>query len=169
MRFGRKLPGEFDPFVSNVMRVLPGLVWLVTVRPRYSRHCEFAAGSCILVMEAVHTMTLIYANGNRKEAVLLSRTENQLRVAVQGADDPLELTNVHGTWISEECEPVCVEFAWEGKTHQQILTEADCICPQELAARLIHLLWSGDDGPIHAEAPLDTINLFDRPAASRGN
>jgi len=102
-------------------------------------------GSCILVLEAVNRMTLIYADGSRTEAFLLARTENRIRVAIPGSDDPLEFTDMHGTWVSEDCEPVCVEFAWQGKTREEVLTEADCICSHELAARLIHLLWSGND------------------------
>ena len=90
-------------------------------------------------------MVLIYADGSRTEAFLLARKEDKIRVAIPGCDDPLELTNVHGTWVSEDCEPVRVEYAWEGKTRDQILTEADCICSHDLAARLIHLLWSGSN------------------------
>lgn len=90
-------------------------------------------------------MVLIYADGSRTEAFLLARTENRIRVAIPGSDDPLELNDVHGTWVTEDCEPVRVEFAWQGKTREQILTEADCLCSQELAGRLIHLLWSGSD------------------------
>ena len=90
-------------------------------------------------------MFLTYANGSRTEAFLLARTENKIRVAIPGSDDPLELTDIRGTWVTEDCEPVCVEFAWEKKTREQILTEADCICSHDLAARLIHLLWNGDE------------------------
>jgi hypothetical protein len=90
-------------------------------------------------------MFLTYADGSRKEAFLLARTENKIRVAIPGGDDPLELTDVHGTWVTEDCEPVRVEFAWQGKTQQQIVTEADCICSHDLAARLLHLLWNADD------------------------
>jgi hypothetical protein len=90
-------------------------------------------------------MFLTYANGSRTEAFLLARTENKIRVAIPGSDDPLELTDIRGTWVTEDCEPVRVEFAWEKKTREQILTEADCICSHDLAARLIHLLWNGDE------------------------
>jgi hypothetical protein len=38
-----------------------------------------------------------------------------------------------------------VQFAWQGKTREQVLTEADCICSHDLAARLIHLLWNADE------------------------
>ena len=90
-------------------------------------------------------MFLTYANGSKIEAFLLARTEDKVRVAIPGADDPLELTNIRGTWVTEDCEPVRVQFAWEQKTQEEILTEADCICSHDLAARLLHLLWSGDD------------------------
>ena len=97
-------------------------------------------------------MVLIYADGSRTEAFLLARTENKIRVAVPGSDDPLELTDVHGTWVSEDCEPVRVEFAWQGKTREQVVSEADCICSHDLAARLIHLLWNADEEEPKAKA-----------------
>jgi hypothetical protein len=90
-------------------------------------------------------MVITYTDGSRIEAVLLARTENRIRVAIPGSDDPLELTDVHGTWVTEDCEPVRVQFAWEGKTHEQVLTEADCVCSHDLAARLLHLLWNADE------------------------
>jgi hypothetical protein len=90
-------------------------------------------------------MVLIYADGSRTEAFLLARTENKIRVAIPGSDDPLELTDIHGTWVTEDCEPVRVQFAWEGKTREQVVSEADCVCSHDLAARLIHLLWNADE------------------------
>jgi hypothetical protein len=101
-------------------------------------------------------MVLIYANGSRTEAFLLARTENKIRVAIPGSDDPLELTDVHGTWVTEDCEPVRVQFAWEGKTREQVLTEADCICSHDLAARLLHLLWNPDEETVEqGSRPVD--------------
>jgi hypothetical protein len=90
-------------------------------------------------------MVLIYADGSKTEALILARTENTLRVAIPGGDDSLELTNIHGAWVTEDCEPVRVQFAWEGKTHEEILTEADSVCSKELAGHLLRLLWSGSD------------------------
>jgi hypothetical protein len=107
-------------------------------------------------------MVLIYADGSKKEAVLLARMEDKIRVAVRGSDDPLELTDVHGTWVTEDCEPVRVEFAWQGKTHEQILTEADCICSHDLAARLLHLLWNADEpeDDYKASVPADAVGFL---------
>ena len=90
-------------------------------------------------------MILTYADGSKTEAFLLARTENKIRVAIPGSDDPLELSEINGTWITEDCEPVRVEFAWQGKTREQVLTEADCVCSHDLAARLLHLLWNADE------------------------
>src|ERR1035438_502314 len=126
------------------------------------------AGSCTLVLETVHKMILIYADGSRTEAFLLARTENRIRVAIPGSDDPLEFTDMHGTWVSEDCEPVCVEFAWQGKTREEVLTEADCICSHELAARLIHLLWNeSDEENLQADAPFGAGDGLATRAAGR--
>jgi hypothetical protein len=115
-------------------------------------------------------MTLTYADGSRTEAFLLARSENRIRVAIPGHDDPMELTDIHGTWVSEDCEPVRVEFAWQKKSRAEILTEADCVCSQDLAARLIHLLWAGsDEKELLAEAPLSVHARFSASEASRGN
>jgi len=115
-------------------------------------------------------MILTYANGSRTEAFLLARTENKIRVAVPGCDDPVEFTDIHGVWVSEDCEPVRLEFAWQGKTRQEVLTEADCVCSHELAARLIHLLWSGDEGEeLAADAALTARTASGMEFVSRGN
>jgi hypothetical protein len=115
-------------------------------------------------------MFLTYADGSRTEAVLLARSDNKIRVAIPGCDDHMELTQIHGTWVSEDCEPVRLEFAWQRKTREEVLSEADCVCSQELAARLIHLLESGsDENQPQAKSPLATISLFALAEASRGN
>ena len=138
------------------MRVPGLLVGLVTVRPKYRGHWQLRAGCCILDLEAVLDMVLTYANGSRTEAFLLARTENKIRVAIPGSDDPLELTDVRGTWVTEDCEPVRVQFAWEGKTREQVISEADCICSHDLAARLLHLLWNAGEETVElGNSPLD--------------
>ena len=100
-------------------------------------------------------MILTYADGSKTEAVILSRTENKIRAAIPGVDDPMEFTDIHGTWVSEDCEPVRIEFAWQSKTRAELLSEADCLCSHELAARLIQMLWRGsDEDEPKAETPL---------------
>ena len=101
-------------------------------------------------------MTIQYRNGNRYEAALIARTENTIRVAPRGADDVMEFTNVNGTWVSEDCEPVQIEFEWQRRGRQPEVSEADCICSEELASRLIHLLLSGEEEAT-GTAPLDQL------------
>ena len=79
-----------------------------------------------------------------------------MRVAVKGSDDAAEFINVHGTWISEDCEPVTIEYG--PRRNSAMVSEADCLCPPELAARLIALLltdsaedeWEGQSTPHRA-------------------
>ena len=62
-----------------------------------------------------------------------------MRVAVKGCDDAAEFINVHGTWISEDCEPVTLEYG-PRRNAPTTLSDADCICSRALAAVLIDLL-----------------------------
>lgn len=103
-------------------------------------------------------MTIGYRDGKTIEGVTLARTANTMRVAIQGCEDVAEFTNVHGTWVSEDCEPVTVEYG-PRRNPVATLSEADCICPPELAARLIYLLfsdnaeeeWEGQSNPRRLE------------------
>ncbi len=89
-------------------------------------------------------MIIRYANGTVAEAALICRHENTMRVAVKGSDDAAEFTERDGTWIAENCEPVVIEFAWQHWPGARRVTEDECICPEELASRLIRLLFSGE-------------------------
>jgi hypothetical protein len=95
-------------------------------------------------------MTIRYNNGFSYEAILLARTEETMRVAITGSDDVVELKQIHGAWISEDCEPVQVEFAWTRQAAAPETTEESCTCSHELAAELIHLLFSGENEPVAA-------------------
>lgn len=90
-------------------------------------------------------MTIRYTDGQIQEAVLLSRTETTMRIALEKHDDVVALTRVHDVWVSDECEPVQVDFAWARPEGAKAVTEEDCICSHELAAHLIHLLYTGDE------------------------
>ena len=97
-------------------------------------------------------MTIRYNNGYQIEGVLLSRNDTAMRVAIGGTEDVLHLNEINGTWITEDCEPVHVEFAWATTGEAPVVTLDDCICSKELAAELLHLLFSGDQDA-EAEAP----------------
>jgi hypothetical protein len=86
-------------------------------------------------------MRLRYQNGKVIEGVTLSRTGQRMRIAVSGGEDAMELTNVHGIWVSDDCEPVTLEI---GMTLNPVENYSDdyFICPQELASHLVQLLFS---------------------------
>jgi hypothetical protein len=87
-------------------------------------------------------MTITFLNGRAVEAVLLSRSDDTIRLAIEGEDDVTEFRNVSGTWVSEDCEPARIEFAWQRRGHKPTISEADCCCSRDLAARLIQLLFT---------------------------
>ena len=84
-------------------------------------------------------MTIRYLDGKAMEGVTLARTANTMRVAIKGGDDAVEFIKVHGTWISEDCEPVTLEYG-PRRHAPATLSAADCTCSRELASRLIDLL-----------------------------
>jgi len=101
-------------------------------------------------------MTIKYSGGRRIEGLILSQSGSDIRTALKGARDAVNFNFIEGTWVSENCEPVEVEFAWQRQSLKEPVSEADCICPKELAARLIRLFLNGseeNEGPI--EVPFD--------------
>jgi hypothetical protein len=92
-------------------------------------------------------MTIRYSNGQAFEAVLLNQSEDSMRIALQNSEDVLELKNINGTWITDECEPVQVEFAWSRQSLLDDIAEDECVCSPELAAKLLRLLFAGENEP----------------------
>ncbi len=108
-------------------------------------------------------MTIRYANGLTKDSILLSRTRELLRIAIEGCDDVTELRRVNGVWVTDECDPVQVSFAWEREPAPEV-TEAECICPPEVAAKLIRLLYVADEPD---SRPLSAVAAPREPISSR--
>jgi hypothetical protein len=90
-------------------------------------------------------MNIRFNNGTNRAAALLTRTPEVVRVAYEGSDDATELRLLNGTWVTDDCEPVRVEFAWDAPSSRGEVREADCICPPELAAQLVQLLYTGSE------------------------
>ena len=88
-------------------------------------------------------MTINYPNGTTLKATLLMHGNDTLRATVPGDDDVRTFTLANGTWISGECEPVTIEFAWHRREPAHVPNETECICPMDLAARLITALRAG--------------------------
>ncbi|MGO9258710.1 MAG: hypothetical protein ACLQU1_20675 [Bryobacteraceae bacterium] len=97
-------------------------------------------------------ITIGYRDGRAIEGFVLARYGNTMSVAVRDADDAVLFTCVHGNWISEDCEPVEIRFDWHRQAPGEAISEADCICSKELAARLIQTLVSGDESECDGDA-----------------
>ena len=91
-------------------------------------------------------MTITYSDGTVVEAVLLSRGNNSLCVAVPGDDHARRFTLVNNAWISEGGDPVKIEFAWERRGQCGPPRESECVCSKELASRLVSMLLAGSNG-----------------------
>jgi hypothetical protein len=91
-------------------------------------------------------------DGRNREAVLLSRTVNSMRVVMEGDEETTHLTQVNGTWFGEDCEPVRVEFAWQSLSRTATPPVSDCVCPAELGAKLVELL-QADGSDEQSEVP----------------
>ena len=127
--------------------------------PAWSDKDWFAPGP--RVHNAIVTIT--YPDGTVLEAIVLAHEENEIRAIATGCDDALAFTRIHGTWISEEIEPVTIEFAWQRRGASPVASEDDCVCPKTLAARLIPSLFRGCE---RDEAGEDTLYVFS-PEGSR--
>jgi len=111
-------------------------------------------------------MTISYADGQTLKAALVTRDENRVRVAFPGAEDVAEFTQINdtNTWISEDCEAVQIDFHGPRQRPEPVYSDADFICPQALAAKLIHLLLNeGQPGQEMAAA----LNFQDSAPANR--
>jgi hypothetical protein len=81
----------------------------------------------------------------------------------------MEVSDINGTWVSADCEPVTFEFAWQQLGRKPQISEANCHCSHELAAHLIDLLFtdSGEDATEthRARIPNNAAVVVDRLAA----
>ena len=102
-------------------------------------------------------MTITYRDGTNLNAIVLSHEENEIRANAAGGSDVLAFTRIHGTWVSEELEPVTIEFAWQRAGTPPSASVDDCVCPKKLAARLIGMLL---DGYEPASAGNDILHIF---------
>jgi hypothetical protein len=145
-------------WVISVPAHTPG----VQMASRFSLHNDLRPNdtSPKIAQEQIN-MTIRYSNGYTVEAVPLSRGENVIRVEVRGGSDVLELRQINGQWITEDCEPVEVNFGWVQHKDVPVVTINDCICSPELAAKLLHMLFSGEDAPA-------AIDAIDRAASVNG-
>lgn len=84
-------------------------------------------------------MKIRYGNGQIAETLTLCYTETSMRIAIRGTDDVLELRRVAGAWVAEDGEVVIDD---NSRRASGSITEEDCICPPDLTARLVELLYT---------------------------
>ena len=84
-------------------------------------------------------MKIIRSDGTIWEALLLSHTKDNLRAAVAGCNDALTFTFIHDTWLSEEWEPVRIDFAWGRTGTVDVPSESDFICSKDLSLQCLSL------------------------------
>jgi hypothetical protein len=91
-------------------------------------------------------MTITRRNGQTTEALLLSRSDQNMRIVLKGSDDTCELSGVSGERLLNR-EAVRVQFAWEGNREEAVPEAAECVCSPELANRLIEALFDRSREP----------------------
>jgi hypothetical protein len=89
-------------------------------------------------------MTITYANGQKIKAALVVGDNKWMRLVLAGSDDVTEFTQINGTWVSEDCEAVQIEFGWSGRANHEH-EESDFVCSHELAVELIRLLLNPEE------------------------
>ncbi|MEO8591978.1 MAG: hypothetical protein ABI759_01540 [Candidatus Solibacter sp.] len=99
-------------------------------------------------------MTITYPNGSIVEAIVLSHDENAIRAIAPSSQDVLAFTQFHGIWFSDKLEPITIEFEWQRGGASSFPAVDDCVCPQELAAKLIHMLFADTEAEeVKSHAP----------------
>jgi hypothetical protein len=67
-----------------------------------------------------------------------------MRVAIRDSDDVAGFREIDGAWFAEDGQPVEIEYAWMRRKSQSIPVAEECVCSQEMASRLVRLLFAGD-------------------------
>ena len=93
----------------------------------------------MVIRAAGETMTIKYSDGKAFEAMLLSRTETTILLAVDGAEDVLALSHVNGSWLPADCKSLSTRFAQQQPADKPVIMKTERCCSRELAARLLRL------------------------------
>jgi len=65
-----------------------------------------------------------YSTGIRLQGILMAMGDGLIRVAIKGADDAAIYRLIHGSWVSEDCEVVTIEFPKSGGSDKSEEIEA---------------------------------------------
>ena len=82
-----------------------------------------------------------FKNGKLLQGVMLALCSQMVRVAIRGAEDAAEFRLINRTWVSEDCEPVTIEFVRESFTTERRVEMPEPLVAgrrfQELAERVM--------------------------------
>ena len=82
-----------------------------------------------------------FNNGTVLQGVMLALWSEMIRVAIKNADDAAEFRLINQTWVSEDCEPVTIQFEREGSSAEQSVEMPETFAPagwfQQVADRLM--------------------------------
>src|SRR5579871_1139541 len=100
-------------------------------------------------------MFITFLDGQSIEAHTYQSKGSTIRVAVRGREELLDLTCIRGQWVTENCEPVTIEFAWAQFKPAAGPKLEDCVWSPALAHELIEALHTAPeatagDGPLAA-------------------
>ena len=90
-------------------------------------------------------VTITYPNGTTVQAIVLFHGEQRIRAMAPGGQDVLSFRLLQGVSFSDDLEPVTLAFEWQRGSVPSIPALAECICPKELAAKLVHMLHADDE------------------------
>ena len=92
-------------------------------------------------------MTITFPDGTRLQADLSMRSADTLLVVIPGQVATCVFTRMSGVWISEDDDPVTIEFQRE-KRLSTVPSVDDSNCGKPLASRLLARLLDPSDGDL---------------------
>lgn len=97
-------------------------------------------------------MIITFSDGRKLEGRIYTQTASTMRIVVKENEELVDFTCIRGLWLSANCEPVEIGYAWRRIPTIRMISEAVCICSQELASRLVesNLIDSDDVGESYA-------------------
>ena len=75
------------------------------------------------------TLLIRFTNGKELQGVMLALWSEMVRVAVKGADDAVEFRLINQTWVSEDCEPVTIQFVREDFAAEESVEMPEAFVP----------------------------------------
>jgi len=79
-------------------------------------------------------MRISFADGSSQEGLILTLDGSELRVAIQGADDPAQFNLAGNSWLAEDGRRVTFEFPLGMVRSQEFLTAIQEVAVEGLSA-----------------------------------